>query len=172
MGIRVLAGAAIVGALLVFSVAAAPAQEMQPESGPEASSVDTPKLGWPLVCRSLENSSEKACSMTLTLATKERKQRVLAATVLRDKRDGRPIMRLSLPHGLMLPKGVRLAVDGGPAETYPILTADKNGSYAIIVLDDKLEAALKSGKIIIVSVERFSGGEVDFKLPLDGFAEG
>lgn len=110
--------------------------------------------------------------MSQVLATKETRQRVLAATVLRDQRDGKAIMRLSLPHGLMLPKGVKVAVDGGQAKSFPILTADKNGSYAIIVLEGELASELQSGKIIVVSVERFAGGEVDFRLTLEGFGEG
>jgi invasion protein IalB len=146
-------------------------EDIEPEAGPDASAVAAPKAAWPVTCRSRDGQAELACSMSQVIATKTTGQRVIAATVLLDK-GGKPVLRLNLPHGLMLPKGVTVSIDDAAAKTYPILTADKNGSYALVLVDDELASALKGGKALNVTVTRYSGGDVVFKLPLEGFAAG
>lgn len=157
--------------MLLLPVPAFAQDEEPADAPPDAAATEAPKGAWPVTCRSREGQEKLACSMSQVIATKKTGQRVIAVTALRDKK-GEAILRLNLPHGLMLPKGVAVAVDAAEAKKYPILTADKNGSYAFIKLDDKMIAALKAGTALSITVDRFSGGEVVFKLPLEGFAAG
>ena len=156
----------LLAVLIASGIPAVMAQSQTP-----ASSAEAPKAAWPVTCRSRDGSSELSCSMSQVIATKDSGQRVIAASVQRNK-DGKALLRLSLPHGLLLPKGVAVWADEEPRATYPIVTADKNGSYAVIDLDKGLAQALKKGRQLNIAVQRFTGGEVVFQLPLEGFSAG
>jgi invasion protein IalB len=163
---------ALIVAVATFLCSGAFAQDEGPaDSPPDAAATEAPKIAWPVTCRSREGQEKLTCSMSQVIATKKTGQRVIAVTALRDKK-GEALLRLNLPHGLLLPKGVSISIDAGEPKKYAILTADKNGSYAFIKLDDKIIAALKGGKELNITVVRFSGGDVVFKLPLEGFAAG
>ena len=163
--------AALFAAALLISAPAFAQNEEPSDTLPDASATEAPKIAWPVTCRSRDGQAKLACSMSQVIATKKTGQRVIAVTAMRDKK-GEALLRLNLPHGLLLPKGVTMAVDAAEPQKYAILTADKNGSYAFIKLDDKMIAALKRGKELSITVVRFSGGDVVFKLPLEGFAAG
>ena len=94
-------------------------------------------------------------------------QRVLAVAISRAASGY--AARLSLPHGLGLPEGVQVWIDDGPRTKHAIATADQNGSYAVVPLDEAMIAAMKKGTILNVLVKAASGDEVTFQLSLNGF---
>lgn len=79
-------------------------------------------------------------------------------------------MRLALPHGLALAKGVSLSIDGGAATQHTINTADTNGSYARIPLNNGLIDAMKAGNKAVIVVGNASGNNINLELSLNGFS--
>ncbi len=81
------------------------------------------------------------------------------------------VMQLALPHGLNLPEGVQISIDDDEPASHDIVTADQNGAYAIIPLDDNLLARLREGKKLVARMKNMKGNEVRIEVSLDGFGE-
>ena len=79
-------------------------------------------------------------------------------------------LALALPHGLYLPAGVEIAIDGGEAARLVISTSDAEGAYAATEADEALVAAMKAGTTMNVSF--VSATQQNFTVPvtLAGFA--
>jgi invasion protein IalB len=78
-------------------------------------------------------------------------------------------MRLSLPHGILLQKGVDVWVDSGAPTNHPITIADQNGSYADVDLGADMLTRLQGGGALHLGVSAGSGERVEFSLSLKGF---
>ncbi len=143
--------------------ALAQAAEQPAEAAPAAPSPQP----WTITCSGQGAAGELACVMSQGLIAKNTGQRVLALAISRSPSSYSA--RLSLPHGLDLPEGVRVWVDDGQPTKHVIATADQNGSYANLPLDEALLAAMKKGTILNVAVKAASGDEVTFQLSLNGF---
>jgi invasion protein IalB len=128
-----------------------------------------PPQSWTVNCASGANG-ELACALSQVMVVKDSGQRVLTVSVMKDA--GAFAMRLSLPHGLDLPKGVDVWVDEAPRRNNPIVTADKSGSYAVIKLTDAMIAELKQGTQLNVAVTAYAGKEIVLQLSLAGFTAG
>ena len=152
----------LVAALSLYA-AFTSAQESKP---PEQPAPQT----WTLNCSGAAAQSELACTLSQVLIVKDSNKRILTAVVAR--RDGKLMLDLGLPHGLNLPKGVDIWIDEAARKTYPIVTADQNGSYAMIALDEALIGALKKGSLLNVAVTAHAGNEIVLQLSLTGFSAG
>jgi invasion protein IalB len=64
---------------------------------------------------------------------------------------------------------VQVWIDEGQRAKHAITTADQNGSYAIVPLDQAMIGSMKKGTILNVLVKSASGDEVTFQLSLNGF---
>ena len=62
--------------------------------------------------------------------------------------------------------------DDQPRKTYPIVTADQKGSYAIMALDEKMLGELRKGTTLHVGVTPYSGDPIVLEMALTGFAAG
>jgi invasion protein IalB len=130
------------------------------------------QASWRISCAGEATSKNLSCTLDQLLREKQSGKRLLAVSIFRKGKDGPYTMRLNLPHGLLLTNGVKVWVDEKTQATYPIVTADQKGSYAIIPLDAKTIEGLKQGTLLNVGVSSFSGGDVIFQLSLDGFTTG
>lgn len=161
-----LALAAAVFAAMVF-LGGEPVAHAQQAAQPPAEN----QQSWTVNCSAQGASGDLVCTMSQVLIARNTGQRVLAAIVFRDaEADGALKMRLGLPHGIQLPEGATIWIDSGERATHVISTADQNGSYANVTLDDALVAGLKSGQLLNVMVKAASGDEVIFQLSLKGFS--
>ena len=122
---------------------------------------------WAINCAGQGAAGDLVCVMSQGLIAKNTGQRVLTVAISRAASGY--AARLSLPHGLDLPEGVEVWIDDGPRTKHVIATADQNGSYAVVPLDEAMIAAMKKGTILNVLVKAASGDEVTFQLSLNGF---
>jgi len=152
------------GIALLAMIGFAPAYAQQQETPPK------PAQTWTVNCASSGGNAELACTLSQVLIVKESGQRVLTVSVM--KVAGAFTMRLGLPHGLNLPKGVDVWIDQAERRNHPIVTADKSGSYASIDLDAAAIAALKQGTQLNVAVKAYSGDEIVLQVSLAGFTAG
>ncbi|MYZ49401.1 invasion associated locus B family protein [Propylenella binzhouense] len=140
-----------------------------PGMGARAQGTPAPAKPWVVSCSDRGLAGGLNCAMTQVLIAKNTGQRVVGAAIFRTGDRGAIILRLSLPHGLRLPDGVRVSIDDGKRTTVPIETADQNGSYANIPVAGDFLAALKRGHMLSVAVTSVRGEEAAFQLSLDGF---
>ena len=110
-----------------------------------------------------------ACTMTQVLVARDSNQRLIAATIFRPSPDAAALMRINLPHGILLQEGVDISIDDGAPTRVPITIADQNGSYATLELTANLVLALQGGGIINFGVKAGNGEAVRLQLSLKGF---
>jgi invasion protein IalB len=161
-------------ALLAGPAGVALAQDQpQPESGPKTVKVG-PSNGenpqpWVVNCTTQTQGGELSCVMTQVLVAQQSNQRIIGATVYRATESGPADLRLNLPHGILLQKGVDVWVDLASPTNYPITIADQNGSYSTIELSGPMIVSLQGGAFLNVAVTAANGDRVQFQLSLKGF---
>ena len=153
---------ALLAALLAFAAPAAPARAQTAGDAPAAA----PAAGEPAGLN---------CEASQTVAVARTRQTVLAVFVTPRQRDGKPdgfALRFQLPHGIDIPAGVRLRIDGKPAPGAPptIQTSAQAGLYARTDLDAALLAALRKGAAMEVEVTAMSGASIAVPATLNGFS--
>ena len=96
--------------------------------------------------------------------------RLLVAVLVRRPADAKTAhMTIQLPLGLNLTEAVQIKVDGGPPERQPIQTCTNIGCFVSMAINDKLIAAMRSGKELKIVVQDPSKKPVEMPLPLLGF---
>ena len=107
--------------------------------------------------------------MSQSVFRSQSRQRILSASIFQNEQ-GIHSMRLALPHGLDLTKGVSLAIDNGVPTQHTINTADANGSYARIPLNNDMIDAMKAGNSAVMGVSSIKGDNINIELSLSGFS--
>lgn len=171
--VRIAAAAVLLAASFAAGPVAAQDQGAAPAGGPKTvkvgpSNADNPQP-WIVNCTTQTQAGDLTCAMTQTLIAQQSNQRILGATVFRPSEKGAAVLRLSLPHGILLQKGVNVWVDLAAPTNYPITIADQNGSYATVELTGPMIVALQGGAFLNVGVSAANGDNVQFQLSLKGF---
>jgi len=125
---------------------------------------------WLVNC-STAGGSALRCQMSQSIFLVKTKQRILTALVFKKTGTSELMLRVTLPFGIYLPKGVSVTIDNKAPHTYLIETADSNGSYAVIPLNRPLMARLKAGKILAFAVQNLNNKTIKLELPLKGFTK-
>ncbi len=84
---------------------------------------------------------------------------------------GKDEMVATLPLGLALEPGVGLILGTDPVRVFPYRTCSQTGCIAVLVLDDKASASLKSSKDGRVLVAGLDGKPVAIPLSLKGYGD-
>lgn len=171
---KVVRGLAIVGAVLGMLV---PLASLAQDNTAKPNEPKTVKIGptgdnpqpWIVNCTSQTAGGDLSCVMTQVLVAQQSNQRIVGATVFRPSENGAAVMRLNLPHGILLQKGVDVWVDLATPVNYPITIADQNGSYSSIELTGPMLVGLQGGAFLNVAVTAANGDRVQFQLSLKGF---
>jgi invasion protein IalB len=165
--------AGMLGLLLLPAIAAAQDQPAAPPEGPKTIKVG-PTDGsnpqpWVVNCSTQAQTGNLTCVMTQVLVAQQSNQRIVGASVFRPTEKGAAVLRLNLPHGILLQKGADVWIDLAAPINYPITIADQNGSYASIELTGPMIVALQGGAFLNVEVTAANGDRVQFQLSLKGF---
>lgn len=127
-----------------------------------------PKQPWSVVCGAASGSEFLICRMTQEVLTRVGRQRLIAVSV-NNTASGEIGMRISLPHGVDLTKGVEVSVDNGVAKQLVIGTADAAGAYSGTTVDAELLQSLKKGKALKVAFTAANGQRIETSVSLNGF---
>ena len=141
-------------------------------SSPQASAQEAAKPGarWIVRCSNAADPARLACQLSQSLVDARTRARVLTVSVVPAATGDELRMRVGLPHGADLPKGVALSVDGGVPQSVAIATADANGSYADLVIGTELLASLRAGRVMKVSFASSGGQDIALDVDLTGFS--
>lgn len=136
---------------------------------------DGPKIVtgvWTVNCSPVGEDQKLICEASRTIALQQTGESLLTVFVSPWQQDGATepfLMRLQLPHGLDLPKGVQIKVDEGSAGTATFQTTTPTNVFARLGLSDGLIGSLKKGKIMSVSFSGINGNQISIPVPLNGF---
>lgn len=130
---------------------------------------DAPK--WLVNCANTGEGGALLCRMSQILVHKESRRRIMSIVVQHPPADDDPTMLLSLPHGLFLPAGVVMTVDGGEKKGIPIQTCDPRGCYAGMRLDTDMLGELFGGDTLEFTVQDMQRQPVELESTLIGFSD-
>jgi len=147
-------------ALFVFATAAS-AQDENAATPPN----------WLVNCSNASGADTLQCSMSQSVVLTQTGARVLTASVSKPAGGDEPQMMVTLPHGLFLPAGVRMSIDGSDQDTLVVQTCEAAGCYAAKPIDKSLLRKLKSGKELKFVIQDLQKRNIDLALNLDGFAD-
>ena len=126
---------------------------------------------WTTQCVSSSRTSTLSCSMEQPVFLAETRQAILPVTIRVPADTRAPALVLQLPHGLYIPEGVTVSVDGGPEQQYPVQTCDQSGCYIVTAISDTLLSALQVGQTFNVKFQSLNREDITIPVPLTGFSE-
>lgn len=126
------------------------------------------KASWSVNCRP-RDAGGMSCSMVQNIVVAKTKQRLLTVTIQPQAKAGAYALVLFLPHGLYLPAGVRLEIDGKNSQKLVIQTCNAKGCYAGGPIAAKILGALKSGGMLKVSFAAANRKVINVPVSLAGF---
>lgn len=153
---------------------AQPAQQPAPQNAPQIVQVkpEPNQAGWTKVCGKEPGTNIDVCTTTREFVS-DQNQPVLAVALydVKSPQGQQRAMRFLMPHGLLLPPGVRFAVDQGQASTGRFMVCVPNGCFTEGAVTNDFLNALKKGNTLNVSVQNTASREVTFAVPLAGFGQ-
>ncbi|MBB4002542.1 MAG: invasion associated locus B family protein [Aurantimonas endophytica] len=154
-----------------------PSQSPQPSAPSEPAAPSAPATAdaapgpnWRVNCDG-EGEARRCTVLQNLVADQGQGQQRLLTVMIQPGADAQPALLLALPHGLFLPAGVQLQIDGGEAEKLVIQTADQNGSYAGAALETDLIDRLKRGSALAVTFQSAQQQPVTVPVTLAGFSQ-
>ncbi len=130
---------------------------------------EQPQDPWIVTCSSAQ-SATLSCQMEQILLAAKTRQLLLSAILFRRAQDGRLILQLTLPHGIWLPYGIVLGIDGrGAADRIAIEYGDRNGSYVNFPVNTALLEKMKRGSKLSVSMKTRQNKVFQLELSLNRF---
>lgn len=125
---------------------------------------------WLATCTNTGEGGALECEIAQSIVVQATGARVMTAT-LRTSPPAAPVLALTLPHGMFLPAGVRIAVDGegGPAEA--VRTCDANGCHLGRELEPAALERLLGGRELSVTFQDLQRRDISLTLGLEGLAD-
>lgn len=139
---------------------------------PDKTKVAEPKaalIPWQVNCASVANNM--ACEAQQTLTIQKTGQLLLKVSIRMPKDSKTGAMMLHLPHGMFLPEGVTLTIDGKSPKKEPVQTCDPKGCYVGFPLDAALLKQLQGGKTFSVAFKNLQKQDIKVPISLSGFKE-
>ena len=78
---------------------------------------------------------------------------------------------MRLPHGMFLPDGVSMTVDGKTLPKQAVQTCDQKGCYVGLPIDDALLKSLQTGKTLSIAFKSLEKKDITIPISLSGFKE-
>jgi len=128
-----------------------------------------PLTPWLVNCTS--TGTEVACEANQRLVVQKTGQLLLAVTVRIPPQSKTGAMMLHLPHGLFLPDGISLEIDGKAGKQQAVQTCDQKGCYAGLPIDDAYLKDLQTGKTLTVAFRNLQKEDMRIPVSLSGFKE-
>ena len=159
-----------------------PAQKAQPASG---SAPERPKVGpspiqlkaepsqpeWTKVCDQDPAAKAEICYTTRDFVSDDGR-RVLSVAIYDVKASkSQKTVRFLMPLGLLLPPGIRFAVDQGESTSGRYGICFPNGCFAEAQVKNEFVASLKKGAALNVSAQNQAGQMITLAIPTAGFSK-
>ena len=166
---------ALFGALFLAAAPAAMAQTTDTGTADTGTAANTPPQtqlkathgDWQVLCDQGQTSGD-ACFMVQTVDVQQTGKRILAAAILKSQ-DGNAVMRITVPLGVLLPKGLALGIDGTEVGQIGFVACFAEGCMTQVQLKPEVLAQLKAGSKAVVTVYDIDSKAAELPLSLSGF---
>jgi invasion protein IalB len=169
---RVLRGAVCALALLAASVLPEGAALGQtPGQAPEGGTVKAQHGDWQEVCKPPPpGAKHEVCALVQSVTAEDRNN--VGLTVYFQKfSDGKRVLRVFAPLGVLLPPGLGLKIDDKDVGHAPFLRCHTFACYAQVTMDDKLIDQLKNGKTAVFIIFQSEEAGIGIPISLAGFSQ-
>ena len=160
-------GAIVFGAVLAAWTGQAGAQDAPQASGTQPQA--QPQSNWASRCVAPARQAPLECLIEQRLIMGNTGQQIGAITVRLPTADGRPVLVIQTPLGLLIPAGVAIDIDGAAKTELEIQTCDGGGCYANATISDDLLANLTRGQKLNITFQNLSKQPVTITASLVGF---
>ena len=126
---------------------------------------------WQVVCKPPPPGSKaEACALVQSVTAEDRNN--VGLTVYFQKfSDGRRVLRVFAPLGVLLPPGLGLKIDDKDVGHAPFLRCHSFACYAQVVLEDATIERLKTGKTAIFIIFQTEEAGIGIPISLAGFKD-
>lgn len=162
---------ALVAGWSLGGITVASAQQADEPESAAAEEENTQGPPWDTSCSQASREAEPNCEMSQIVIVPESRQVLLRVEISVPGDRSRTRMVLQLPHGLYLPAGIRLAIDGEEWQETQIQTCDGNGCYAGVEIDEDAVARLQAGAQLTVVFQSLAREDVTVPVDLNGFTD-
>jgi invasion protein IalB len=151
----------------MLALAAAPASAQTPEGG----TVKAQHGDWQVVCKPPPpGAKNEVCALVQSVTAEDRNN--VGLTVYYQKfSDGKRVLRVFAPLGVLLPPGLGLKIDDRDVGHVPFLRCHNFACYAQVEVDEKLIEQLKSGKSAVFIIFQTQEAGIGIPISLSGFGQ-
>jgi len=130
-----------------------------------------PKAAWEVSCRPDADGKRMACVMTQVLTIAQTNDFLMRVEIVPPGVNGNANagIRLTLPHGVLIPPGITIRVDDGQTFRVPFQLSDSAGLYTTQPLGADIIKAMKAGQMLTVGLVLADGSKREIPASLAGF---
>lgn len=160
------AGAAIIACAFLFSM---PSQGQA--QGLEGGTVKSQHGDWQIVCRPPPPGAKNEICAIVQSVTAEDRNNVGLTVYFQRFSDGRRVLRVFAPLGVLLPPGLGLKIDNKDVGHAPFVRCNTFACYAQVVVEDALIEQLKTGKSAVFIIFQSEEAGIGIPISLAGFGQ-
>jgi invasion protein IalB len=157
-------------ALVLSFVALGPALAQAPLT-PEGGTVKAQHGDWQVVCKPPPpGAKHEICALVQSVTAEDRNNIGLTVYFQRFS-DGKRVLRVFAPLGVLLPPGLGLKIDDKDVGHAPFVRCHTFACYAQVVVEDKLIEQLKAGKTAVFIIFQTEEAGIGIPISLAGFGQ-
>ena len=153
---------AAAGALLALATVSASAQGI----------VRSVHNDWQIRCETPPGAPGEQCALIQSVTAEDRPNVGLTVIILKTADQKNRLMRILVPLGVLLPKGLGLRIDQTDIGSAGFVRCMPTGCVAEVIMDDKLIGQLKSGKQALFLIYQTAEEGIGVRLGRFGFSAG
>lgn len=154
-------------ALLLLLISAAPSLPQTLEGG----TVKSQHGDWQIVCKAPPPGAKNEICAIVQSVTAEDRNNVGLTVYFQRFSDGRRVLRVFAPLGVLLPPGLGLKIDNRDVGHAPFVRCNTFACYAQVVVEDPLVEQLKSGKTAVFIIFQSEEAGIGIPISLAGFGQ-
>jgi invasion protein IalB len=156
----------LLGALTVLGPALA-----QPPPTPEGGTVKAQHGDWQVVCKPPPPGAKREICALVQSVTAEDRNNIGLTVYFQRFSDGKRVLRVFAPLGVLLPPGLGLKIDDKDVGHAPFVRCHTFACYAQVVLEDKQIELLKTGKTAVFIIFQTEEAGIGIPISLAGFGQ-
>ena len=139
--------------------------------GLEGGTVKSQHGDWQIVCKAPPPGAKNEICAIVQSVTAEDRNNVGLTVYFQRFSDGRRVLRVFAPLGVLLPPGLGLKIDNKDVGHAPFVRCNAFACYAQVVVEDPLVEQLKNGKSAVFIIFQSEEAGIGIPISLAGFGQ-
>jgi invasion protein IalB len=156
--------------LLMALATLGPALAQSPPT-PEGGTVKAQHGDWQVVCKPPPPGAKREICALVQSVTAEDRNNIGLTVYFQRFSDGKRVLRVFAPLGVLLPPGLGLKIDDKDVGHAPFVRCHTFACYAQVVLEDKQIELLKTGKTAVFIIFQTEEAGIGIPISLAGFGQ-